>query len=295
MEYNSREIVGDDYSNSFEQGYGNNNIEGEFALHGTHVAGIIGASKNNGIGVEGIADHVEIVCIRVVPDGDEHDKDVANAIRYAVDNGAQVINMSFGKGQSWDKSIVDIAVRHAQKKDVLIIHAAGNNADDNDEINHYPIPKFDKSGFLRSRRAKNWIEVGAASYANDENIIAGFSNYGKKSVDLFAPGVAIYSTAPGNAYQFLQGTSMAAPVVAGVAALIRSYFPGLTAKQVKKILLESATPMNEKVIKPGTYERVFLGELSNSGGIINAASAFEIAKKTKGKKKFIQKSRHVTT
>ncbi len=280
----SREIIGDDYSDSSEWDYGNNDVKGSFAFHGTHVSGIIAAERNNDIGIDGIADNVRIMSVRMLPDGDERDKDVANAIRYAVDNGASVINMSFGKGQSWDKKVVDKAVKYAMKNDVLIVHASGNSAANNDESGNFPNKFFEKPGFLGKKTADNWIEVGAFSYKKGEQSIASFSNYGKKQLDIFAPGVAIYSTAPNNTYQQAQGTSMASPVVAGTAALIRSYFPNLSAKQVKEILLESSTPISGKVIKPGTFEKVLATDISISGGMLDAYNAFKIAGKTKGRK-----------
>ena len=224
-EFDPRGIVGDDYSNSDERIYGNNDVQGPDANHGTHVAGIIGASRGNGIGMDGIADNVRIMSVRCVPDGDERDKDVANAIRYAVDNGAQVINMSFGKSYVWDKDVVDRAVKYAQKHDVLLVHAAGNDGSNNDTGNNFPNDTYDKKGWFKPKKAKVWIEVGASAWQGIDQLAATFSNYGKESVDVFAPGVDIYSTIPGNKYKFLNGTSMAAPVVSGLAALIMSYYP----------------------------------------------------------------------
>jgi len=283
-------IVKDDYSNSEERYYGNNDVKGPDSFHGTHVAGIVGAVRDNDLGMNGIAPNVKIMSVRTVPDGDERDKDVANAIRYAVDNGASIINMSFGKGYAWDKDIVDEAVKYATKKDVLLVHAAGNSAQDNDEANNFPNDKYRKaSGFLfwKKRKSKNWVEVGASSPLTGENAVASFSNYGQDNVDLFAPGVQIYATLPENRYAYLQGTSMASPVVAGVAAVIRSYFPKLKAEQVKEILMKSATPMDIKVKKPGdsSGELVDFKTLSVTGGVVNLYNAVKLAQKTKGKKK----------
>ena len=212
--------------------------------------------------------------LRAVPDGDERDKDVANSIRYATDNGAKVINMSFGKAYSYDKSAVDAAVKYAASKDVLLVHAAGNDGVNNDKVPHYP-----SNQFLDGTSSSNWIEVGASSYSNN---VASFSNYGKKVVDLFAPGVAIYSTAPGNKYRNLQGTSMAAPVAAGVATLLRSYFPELSAAQVKNIMMKSVVKMPDKVELPGKEDKakmVKLKKLCVSGGVVNAYNAVELALK----------------
>ncbi len=278
LDFDPRNIVGDNYDNINERIYGNNEYEGPDALHGTHVGGIIGAERNNNIGMDGVANNVQIMTVRAVPDGDERDKDVANAIRYAVDNGAKVINMSFGKAYSPGKQAVDDAVRYAVKHDVLLIHAAGNSNQDNDVAENYPNDKYKKRGwFWKPKMAKTWIEVGALNYEKGENMVAPFSNYGTNNVDLFAPGMKIYSTLPDNEYRNLQGTSMAAPVVAGVAALVRSYYPNLSAKQVKKILMASSTKVNQQVIKPGTEDKVPFSSLSVSGGIVNAYAALKMA------------------
>jgi subtilisin family serine protease len=272
------EIVGDDYNNSKERYYGNNDCKGPDSFHGTHVAGIIGANRNNNIGIKGIANNVRIMSVRCVPDGDERDKDVANAIVYAVDNGAKIINMSFGKKYSWDKKAVDDAVKYAEKKGVLLIHAAGNEGLNIDEINHYPTKKFENS----KKEANNFIDVGAMSWKDSLHIPASFSNYGKKTVDLFAPGVDIYSTVPENKYEWANGTSMAAPTVSGVAAVLKSYFPDLTPQQIKKILSETVRTKykNKKVIKPGTQDNLIeFSELSKTGGIVNMYDAVKMAMK----------------
>ena len=284
-DYDPRNIVGDDYSNPDQRNYGNNDVQGPDADHGTHVAGIIGAARGNGVGMDGIADNVRIMSVRCVPDGDERDKDVANAIRYAVDNGAQVINMSFGKSYVWDKDAVDRAVKYAQKHDVLLVHAAGNDGSNNDMGRNFPNDTYAKKGLFKPKKAKVWVEVGALSWKGGENSAASFSNYGKENVDIFAPGTQIYSTTVGNEYASFQGTSMASPVVAGVAALLRSYFPELSAKQVKEIMMESASPQGMMVVKPGSDEKVKFSELSVTGGIIDAYGAVEKASDTKGKKK----------
>lgn len=282
-------IVKDNYADPYEKYYGNNDVEGPDPLHGTHVGGIIGARRNNGLGSDGITPNVKLMSVRAVPDGDERDKDVANAIRYAVDNGASVINMSFGKGFSPEKSVVDEAVQYAAKKDVLLVHAAGNAGDNNDATPTFPNDTYQKkSGFLckKHKTAKNWVTVGALSYKKGINTIAPFSNYGLFQVDLFAPGMMIYSTTPDNGYTPLQGTSMAAPVVAGVAATIRSVYPSLTAEQVKEILVHSVTKVNEEVIIPGTTgDKAPFSKLCVSGGIVNLYKALEYASTVKGKKK----------
>ncbi|MFN7116972.1 MAG: S8 family peptidase [Saprospiraceae bacterium] len=284
LDYNPRNIVGDNYADVNERYYGNNDVRGPDSEHGTHVAGIIAAKRGNGIGMDGVADNVRIMSIRTVPDGDERDKDVANAIYYAVDNGASVINMSFGKGASPEKEAVDKAIKYALKNDVLIVHAAGNDGKENDFTNNFPNDKFSKKGLFGPKYAENWLEVGASNWEGGESATASFSNYSKDLVDVFAPGTEIYSTVPGSKYKNLQGTSMASPVVAGVAAVLRSYNPKLTARQVKDIIMQSVTPVKEKVYKPGTDELVPFSQLAVTGGYINMYKAVEIATRTKGKR-----------
>lgn len=279
-----KDIVGDDPNNSYERNYGNNNTK-DLNGHGTHVAGIIAASRNNSIGVSGVADNVKIMTVRCVPDGDERDKDVANSIIYAVDNGASVINMSFGKGYSWDKEAVDKAVKYAQDNDVLLVHAAGNSNENNDESNNFPNDRKEKRGWFSAKNFKNWIEVGAISWQGGEDLVAPFSNYGKGQVDLFSPGMDITSSVPNNKYASFDGTSMASPVVAGVAALIRSYYPELTAVQVKDIILKSINKKSQLVKKPGDGKLVSLSDISVTGGTINAYEAIKLASVTKGKRK----------
>jgi subtilisin family serine protease len=249
------------------------------------VAGIIAAVRGNNIGMDGVAENVRIMSVRTVPDGDERDKDVANAIRYAADNGAKVINMSFGKGYSPQKEVVDKAVKYALKKDVLLVHAAGNDGKENNFNNNFPNDKFQKAGLFQPRYAKNWIEVGALNFEGGEELPANFSNYSKKIVDVFAPGMAIYSTLPGGKYGNQQGTSMAAPMVAGVAAMLRSYFPDLSATQVVDIIMASVDKKEQEVTVPGGDTTIRFSELSVTGGIVNMNKAFELAAKTEGKLK----------
>ncbi len=274
-----KEIVKDNETDINDRYYGNNDVMAGDPMHGTHVSGIIAAERNNGKGMDGIADNVRIMMIRAVPNGDEHDKDIALAIRYAVDNGAKVVNMSFGKNLSPEKKWVDDAVKYAESKGVLLIHAAGNDAADVDTVGNFPNPDFKDSKI----EASNWITVGASSdplaEAGFKSYTASFSNYGKKEVDVFAPGTKIYSTLPGgNKYGNLQGTSMAAPVVTGVAAFILEYYPNLTPQQVKYCIEKSATALPFKVKKPGTEdEQVNLSDISTSGGILNAFEAIKLA------------------
>ena len=269
------EVVKDNYNDLSDKFYGNGNVmvSKSAALHGTHVSGIIAAVRNNGLGINGVADNVKIMMIRAIPDGDEHDKDIALAIRYAVDNGAKVVNMSFGKGFSPEKKWVDDAVKYAESKGVLLVQAAGNDHKDLDTTLNFPTPVFEDGN-----KAGNWITVGASGDPKAGGLTANFSNFGKKQVDVFAPGVKIYSTVPGgNAYQNLQGTSMASPVVAGLAAFVLEYYPNLSPEQVKSVIEKSAKNPGEKVKDPGTGEDVDLSDLSVSGGLVNAYEAIKLA------------------
>ncbi|UII29142.1 S8 family peptidase [Fulvivirga maritima] len=273
-EFNPRTIVGDDYSDPYEKGYGNSDVKGHDPSHGTHVSGIIAANRDNDLGIKGIANDVKIMVVRAVPDGDERDKDVANAIIYAVDNGAQIINMSFGKSYSPQKEAVDKAVKYAESKGVLLVHAAGNSSKDLDKSNNFPTRKFKDS----KETATNWLEIGASAWDDDANFVGSFSNYGKHSVDIFAPGVDIYSTTPDNTYSSFDGTSMAAPATTGVAALLMSYYPELTVDQVKDILTKSAIRFDGlKVTKPGDESLVDFKSLSIYGGEVNAYEAVKLA------------------
>ena len=280
-DFNPRDIVGDDYEDKSERYYGNNDVAGPDPSHGTHVAGIIGAERNNGIGVNGVASNVRIMAIRAVPNGDERDKDVANAIRYAVDNGANIINMSFGKSYSPYKEVVDKAVAHANKNNVLMVHGAGNSAQNTDTTANYPTDKY--SSVISDSTATLWLSVGATSWKPNQEFVANFSNYGDQTVDLFAPGVDIYSTMPENKYKFQEGTSMASPVVAGTAALIMAYYPELTANQVRRIILENTTQYpNQQVIVPSEgnpqeANQVPFPELSVSDGVVNVYKALQAA------------------
>ena len=276
------DIVGDNENDINDKYYGNGDVMASTPFHGTHVAGIIGAVRNNNKGMDGIADNVRIMLIRAVPDGDEHDKDIALAIRYAVDNGAKVVNMSFGKDFSPQKHWVDEAVKYAESKNVLLVHAAGNDGKNIDSAYNFPNAQLKKDG----SRAKTWITVGASGDPKAGGYTAGFSNYGKQEVDVFAPGVRIYSTIPGgNTYGNAQGTSMASPVVAGTAAFLMSYFPHLTAEQVKEVIEKSAQNPADSVNKPGSDEIVKLGDISKTGGVINAYEAAKIAATIQPEKK----------
>ncbi|RYZ56209.1 MAG: peptidase S8 [Sphingobacteriales bacterium] len=268
---NRQIVTGNDETNAGSLTYGNSNIAAGDPFHGTHVAGIIAAKRNNRIGIDGIADAASLMCVRCSADGDEYDKDIAAGIFYAVDNGAKVINMSFGKSLSPDKLMVDSAVRYAIGKDVLIVHGAGNSNRSINGFDNFPNPRFLFSDSL----AANWITVGAS---DPVGYSASFSNFGNNVVDLFAPGVSIYSTVPGgDQYRSLDGTSMASPVVAGVAALLRAYFPDLTAKETKDIILRSVTvPANSRT-HSGDGKTEELTKLCRTGGIVNACQAVKLA------------------
>ncbi len=275
-----KEIVQDDETNINDRYYGNNDLMASTPMHGTHCSGIIAAVRNNDKGGDGVADNVRIMMVRAVPDGDEHDKDIANAIRYAVDNGAQIISMSFGKDFSPEKQWVDDAVKYAENKGVLLVHAAGNDAKNVDSADNFPTVNY-----LDGKRASNWITVGASGDPKNGGITASFSNYGKRDVDVFAPGVQIYATIPGgNTYGKLSGTSMACPVVAGTAALLLEYFPKLSVKQLKYVIEKSAIAPDIDVNIPGTQDKTKLSELSKTGGLLNAYAAVKLASTLKGER-----------
>lgn len=286
LEFDGRkQFLGDDANDFSTKFYGNNNVAGkgdDFAVHGTHVAGIIGQVRGNGKGGDGVADNVEIMTIRAVPKGDEYDKDIALAIRYAVDNGAKIINASFGKSFSPNKEWVYDAIKYAASKDVLIIHAAGNDGLDIDlpENRNFPNDSDD----LVKEFAENVLTVGALSPKNDATVVAPFSNYGTLNVDVYAPGMQIYATVPGG-YKYLQGTSMASPNVAGVAALVRSRFPNLSAVEVKKIIMDSGIALSQDVIVGEKKEIRPFAKASKSGKIVNVYNALKMAEKMAKKKK----------
>jgi subtilisin family serine protease len=279
IEYDARKIVGDDPNDFNDRSYGNNDVEGPDAMHGTHCSGIIAANRGNGIGNDGVADNVLIMSIRTVPDGDERDKDVALAIRYAVDNGAQVVNMSFGKGYSPYKDEVIAAIRYAEEKGVLLVHAAGNDGKDIGEEDNFPTPQYPNM----SDRFTNWIEVGASTRYK-KALAADFSNWSNTMVDIYAPGLEIYSTVPQSEYEESQGTSMAAPMVTGVAALLKSYFPNLTMFQIKDIILQSGQDVSTRVTPiPGEGYDVEFSSLCITGKIANVYNAVKMAEEWSAK------------
>jgi cell wall-associated protease len=278
-----KRIVGDNPDTLDNKPYGNNLLKFSDASHGTGVAGLVGAIRNNSYGIDGIADNVRIMAIKAVPIGDEYDKDEVNAIHYAVDNGAKIINMSFGKKISPHKAWVDEAFKYAAAHDVLLVQAAGNENQDLDVKPDYPNDTFADGS---ATDADNVIDVGASGMKADETLAATFSNYGKKNVDVFAPGVKITSIDSDAEFITDDGTSFSAPIVTGIAALILEYYPDLSARQIKQAIMESATPLTgTMVFKPGTKEKVDFTTLSKTGGIVNARKALEIASKMKGERK----------
>ncbi len=280
--FDGRKIVGDNPEDITDTKYGNNIVFGpdkEKALHGTHVAGIIAQVRNNNLGGDGVANHVEILTVRAVPDGDEYDKDIALAIRYAVDNGAKVINGSFGKGFSPHKQWVYDAIKYAAKKDVLIVHAAGNDGNNIDLTENINYPNDAEDNIKEF--SDNVLTIGAINKVYGESVIAPFSNYGTLNVDVYAPGQEIYATVPNNKYKYLQGTSMASPNAAGVATLIRSYYPSLTASQVKHILMDSGIllPAMVKIGEDSNAEAQSVNMTSKSRKMVNAYNALIMAEK----------------
>ena len=276
VDFDGRKIVGDNPNDLKDTKYGNNNVVGpepKEAKHGTHVAGIVAQVRGNKKGGDGVTNNAQIMAVRAVPNGDEYDKDIALGIRYAVDNGAKVINGSFGKYFSQNKEWVIDAIKYAESKDVLVVIAAGNESYDLDVTNKYPNDTYDGS----PEYAKNVLIIGALSPAYGSKMVASFSNYGKNNVDIYAPGDKIYATTPLNTYEYLQGTSMASPNVAGVATLIRSYYPNLTAVQVKQIIMESGTPLKNQVVIGEDKHKANFADASKSGKIVNAYNALLLA------------------
>jgi len=279
VDFDGRSVVGDNPYDIADTKYGNGNPQNrkDDESHGTHVAGIIGAERNNGKGVNGIANNIALMSLRAVPNGDEYDKDIALGIRYAVDNGAKIINASFGKGFSPNAQWVYDAIKYAASKEVLFIHAAGNDGANLDDPSNPSFPNDQVSN--GPEFSDNVITVGALTSKYGSSMLANFSNYGDINVDVFAPGGEIYSTVPGNKYEFNSGTSMAAPAVAGVAALVWSQYPKLKASQVKKIILQSGLEPKATVVLGGDASKTAnLADISISGKMVNAYNALVMAK-----------------
>ena len=276
VDFNDRALIGDNPDDFSDKNYGNSDVEGPDALHGTHVGGIIGAVRGNELGGDGVAENVLLMSVRAVPDGDEFDKDIAYAVRYAVDNGAQVINMSFGKAYSPHQKEVHEAFKYADSKGVLLVHAAGNDNANVDSVGNFPTSLYS----FQTSPLDHFLTIGASTRFPKKELAATFSNYGQTKVDVFAPGFEIYNTVPQSDYMKLQGTSMAAPMVSGVAAMLKSYFPTLTMKEIKGIMLQSATSYKGKQqYKPGTEDLVDFASLSVTGAVINVKSAVKMCMK----------------
>lgn len=280
--YNDREFIGDDPDNFMDVHYGNNDVEGPDALHGTHVGGIIGAVRHNSLGGDGVATDIKLMSLRAVPDGDEQDKDIALAIRYAVDNGASVINMSFGKAYSPHQKEVYDALAYADAKGVLLVHAAGNDGADVDVTDNYPTSTYS----FQTKKNDHYLTIGAST-KDPKHLAADFSNYGLTKVDVFAPGFEIYNSVPQSEYKILQGTSMAAPMVAGVAAMLKSYFPNMTMLEIKNVILSTSKKYPKATtLKPGTEaDQVSLASISVTGGVVDVAAAVKACMKLEKSKK----------
>jgi len=284
-EFDEREIIGDKPKDFSDIDYGNNDVEGPDALHGTHVGGIIGAIRGNKLGGDGVADNVKLMVLRAVPNGDENDKDIALSVRYAVDNGAKIINMSFGKSYSPNQKEVYEAFKYADSKGVLLVHAAGNSSLDLDVEDNFPTSNYS----FQEEKLDLYLTIGASTRFKKEKLAADFSNYGQTMVDVFAPGHDIYNSVPQSEYKKLNGTSMACPMVAGVGALLTSYFPTLTMNEIKDVILKSATPYKEtKQFIPGTEDLVYFATLSVTGSVVNVKNAVKMCfelEKAKAEKK----------
>jgi len=283
IEINDRLLIGDN-PDVLDKGYGNNKLNNNiFQLnHSTEVSSIIAGQRNN-IGVNGFHNNIKIMPLCISVSGDEYDKDIAMAIYYAVDNGAKVINMSFGKEFSLNQKWVTDAFKYAEENNVLLVHCSGNN-NFNVDINRYYPNDYDY--FSKKELVGNFINVGSISKRTDSSMVSPFSNFGKENVDIFAPGEEIYVAKPNNQYGYDSGTSLAGPMVSGTAALIWLYYPKLTVHQMKSIILDSGVAIDKKVIKPGTKnEMVPFSELSKTGKILNTYNAFLLAKKVSRQKK----------
>jgi cell wall-associated protease len=285
--FNDRKFI-NNFKGIFEKGYGNNNVSekannlSSLNEHGTNVSGIIAGTRGNNLGIDGFHNNIKIMPLVTSCSGDEHDYDIANAIYYAVDNGAKVINMSFSKWFSVYENIVEDAIKYAEKKNVLIVHSTGNDSLPIDTFTLFP---SDYSYQKKEEFVSNFINVGSVSKKTDENLVTNTSGYGKINVDIFAPGDNIYTCFPDNKYEFDGGTSFSTPMVSGTAALIWLYYPKLTAKQVKEIILDSSAKYDMEVIVPGTTDKkVKFSELSKSGGVLNVYNAMKLAEKVSQEK-----------
>ncbi|WP_062055909.1 S8 family serine peptidase [Aquimarina longa] len=281
FKYNDRSILGDDPNNLADNEYGNNivNKYSKILYHGTNVTGVIASTRDNNIGAQGILNNCKIMVLSVSPIGDENDKDISLAIKYAVDNGAKIINMSFGKDFSINKKWVNEAIKYASEKDVLIVSSAGNESRNLDNQNIYHVNDTEYS--TGNEISNNFLLIGSSTYSLDKNLKKSSSNYGKSNVDLFAPGHNIYTTSPlEEKYKFTTGSSYSSAIVSGIAALIRSCYPDLKAFQIKEILMKSGISYNidvEMTLKDNTKKMIPFSDLSKSGKIVNAYNALLMA------------------
>jgi len=283
LNYDERKIIGDDSEKIEDKDYGNNNVsqDSKFLSHGTPISGLIIAKSINEEDSIEIVDHIKIMPLCISSYGNEHDKDIALAIRYAVNNGAKVINMSIGKEFSLHKNWVFDAFKYAEQHDVLIVSGAGNSKYDLNIYNHY----YPNDNINNEREVSdNFIKIGATTYHVNEKLFWKYSNYGNIDVDVFAPGYRIYSTVPTEKKYKLQsgGTSLSCAITSNIAALIRSYYPNLSASQVKHILMDSGVEYTFNV-KIGDTLLPFK-TLSKSGKVVNAYNALIMADSVSPKK-----------
>ncbi|WP_394757901.1 S8 family serine peptidase, partial [Flavobacterium sp.] len=291
-----RIVLGDNELDLKDIHYGSNDMwsKSKKHYHGTIVAGILAANRVNKKGVKGFSDQIKIMAIKTTPNGgSENDKDVALGIRYAVDNGAKIINMSFGKTSCLHPEWIKEAILYAETHDVIVIAGAGNNSWDNDINTFYPIDYDEQTG---KEYCSNFIKVGGTTLDGNKYFLLPSTNYGNKTVDIFAPGYFLKTTDPNVGYSYRDGTSMASPIVSGVAALVRSYYPKLTASQVKQIILESGVAYDLNVQVPGEKDGVLkpFREMSKSGKVVNAYNALLMAAEFSKKKK-TNHNKHIST
>ncbi|WP_053002641.1 S8 family serine peptidase [Kordia jejudonensis] len=288
LDSDGRDIIGDKSDNINDTFYGNNKIyidsSGNRHSHAIKTIGVIFAKKNSEIGVTGIIrNEAKAMILPVAPYGDTHDKDIALAIRYAVDNGADIINMSLGKEFSLYEDWVIDAIKYASINDVLIIKSAGNRRFDLDKVLNYPNDAKNHS----KEYVDNFLKVGATTNKIDSTLVHNNSSYGKKEVDIFAPGKFVFTTLNDQKYGYRSGTSLSSALVSGIAGLIRSYYPNLTASEVKQIIMESGVSYDIMVNKPSTSDKkelVPFSSLSKSGKIVNAYNALLMAEEVSKKK-----------
>lgn len=275
-----KDIIGDNYLDINYNKYGNNVLLTADAAIGTMEAGIIVAKRENGLGGNGIMDQAEIMTLRVAANGEPYLKDIALAIRYAVDHQADIImlpvqNTLYPEDQ---KKWISEALEYAESKGVFCITPAWEGAQDLAVETYYP------NRWMTGKKELTNLMVVCSSDKNGNPSMN--SNYGAKEVDLYAPGMEIYSTYTGDTYQSGTGLGLAAATTVGVAALIKAYYPHLTGTQIRNILLETVTSRKDAEVEKGiivdgkpTQDLFLFGDLCLSGGIINAYQAVVAADK----------------